>query len=252
MLNEEKDLIVDEELGLNTQPKEEDIFTPVLDEEDFRLVKQLKENDIVGVDNVPLDPKSNEFITIIKDNVNFCVNELKDVDEAMHKISSQKNSELFFRKSESIKILSEYMSKMAVVNQKTLDLLILLLGASGKISDEYETILNTIDELSELNNGEAEVLKYLLKVKNMVYEIKDNDSRLRQVMEDNAKTKEIVLHADEAFKKEIKENQKSRKTLESKCNKLQKRITLNNIYIGICLLIIIALTIFVGVKFYVF
>ncbi len=243
----EKDLIVDEELGLNT-PKADD---PVINEDDFKSIKNLKDQDVIGVDEIPLDPKSNEFITIIKDNVNFCVKELKDVDEAMNKISSQKNSELFFRKSESIKILSEYMSKMAIVNQKTLDLLVLLLGASGKISEEYETIMNTIDELSELNNGEAEVLKYLLKVKNMVYEIRDNDTRLKQVMEDNAKTIEIVSHADEEFKKEIKASQKSRKTIESKCNKLQKRITLNNIYIGICLLIIIALAIFIGIKFYV-
>ena len=245
-----KDLIVDENLGLNT-PKKEEIDEQVVNEEDFRIVNELKNGDVIGVDDIPLDPKSNEFVSIIKDNVNFCVNELKAVDEAMNKISSQKNSELFFRKSESIKILSEYMSKMAVVNQKTLDLLILLLGASGKISDEYDMIMNTIDELSELNNGEAEVLKYLLKVKNMVYEIRDNDSRLKQVMEDNTKTIEIVSTADEGFKKEIKASQKSRRTIESKCNKLQKRITLNNIYIGICLLMIIALAIFVGIKFYV-
>ena len=70
-------------------------------------------------------------------------------------------------------------------------------------------------------------------------------------MEDNAKTIEIVSTADEGFKKEIKASQKSRRTIESKCNKLQKRITLNNIYIGICLLMIIALAIFVGIKFYV-
>ena len=247
MNKDNKDLIVDETLGLNTPNKDEQ----VINEEDFRVVKQLKDQEVIGVDDIPLDPKSNEFISLIKENVSFCVNELKDVDIAMNKISSQKNSELFFRKSESIKILSEYMSKMAVVNQKTLDLLVLLLGASGKMSDEYENIMNTIDELSELNNGEAEVLKYLLKVKNMVYEIRDNDTRLKKVLEDNAKTLEFIENADKEFKQEIKESKKSRKTIESKCNKLQRKLTLHNIYIGICLLIIIGLCIFVGIKFYV-
>ena len=247
MNKDNKDLIVDETLGLNTPNKDEQ----VINEEDFRVVKQLKDQEVIGVDDIPLDPKSNEFISLIKENVSFCVNELKDVDIAMNKISSQKNSELFFRKSESIKILSEYMSKMAVVNQKTLDLLVLLLGASGKMSDEYENIMNTIDELSELNNGEAEVLKYLLKVKNKVYEIRDNDTRLKKVLEDNAKTLEFIENADKEFKQEIKESKKSRKTIESKCNKLQRKLTLNNIYIGICLLIIIGLCIFVGIKFYV-
>ena len=247
MNKDNKDLIVDETLGLNTPNKDEQ----VINEEDFRVVKQLKDQEVIGVDDIPLDPKSNEFISLIKENVSFCVNELKDVDIAMNKISSQKNSELFFRKIEIIKILSEYMSKMAVVNQKTLDLLVLLLGASGKMSDEYENIMNTIDELSELNNGEAEVLKYLLKVKNMVYEIRDNDTRLKKVLEDNAKTLEFIENADKEFKQEIKESKKSRKTIESKCNKLQRKLTLNNIYIGICLLIIIGLCIFVGIKFYV-
>lgn len=247
MNKDNKDLIVDETLGLNTPNKDEQ----VINEEDFRVVKQLKDQEVIGVDDIPLDSKSNEFISLIKENVSFCVNELKDVDIAMNKISSQKNSELFFRKSESIKILSEYMSKMAVVNQKTLDLLVLLLGASGKMSDEYENIMNTIDELSELNNGEAEVLKYLLKVKNMVYEIRDNDTRLKKVLEDNAKTLEFIENADKDFKQEIKDSKKSRKTIESKCNKLQRKLTLNNIYIGICLLIIIGLCIFVGIKFYV-
>lgn len=256
-MNDKKDYIVDEFLGLNNgssnevEENEEDYS---LEEVQKRIVEEMKKDSIINneINNTILDPKNDTFVSIIKDNVNFCVNELKDVNDAMTKINNQKNTEMFFRKSENIKLLSQYMAKMANVNQKTLDLLILLLGASGKISDEYETILSTIDELGELNHGEAEVLNYLLKVKKMVYEIRDNDTRLKQVMEDNAITKEVVTHADEAFKKEIEESQRARKIVDSKCNRLQRRITLNNIYIGICLLMIIALAIFVGVKFYVF
>lgn len=277
-MKDEKDFIVDELLGLNLENKEtEEIKEEVdiseeiieeneaikeetsiepenLEEEQKRIISMMKKENIIddNLNNTLLDPKSDTFVSIIKDNVNFCVDELKDINDAMEKISNQKNSEMFFRKSENIKLLSQYMSKMATVNQKTLDLLILLLGASGKISDEYETILTTIDELSELNNGEAEVLNYLLKVKNMIHEIKDNDTRMKQLLLDNANTKDIVSHADEAFKKEIEESQKARKTIDSKCNRLQKRIRLNNLYIGFCLLLIIALSVFVGVKFYVF
>lgn len=256
-MNDKKDYIVDELLGLNNESSnevEENEEDYSLEEVQKRIVDEMKKDSIINdeINNTILDPKNDTFVSIIKDNVNFCVNELKDVNDAMSKINNQKNSEMFFRKSENIKLLSQYMAKMANVNQKTLDLLILLLGASGKISDEYETILSTIDELGELNHGEAEVLNYLLKVKKMVYEIRDNDTRLKQVMEDNAITKEVVTHADEAFKKEIEESQRARKIVDSKCNRLQRRITLNNIYIGICLLMIIALAIFVGVKFYVF
>ncbi len=266
-MNDEKDFIVDELLGLNynTDKKEEDIKEQNKDIIDIknetsiediqkRIVSEMKKENIIDseLNNAILDPKNDTFVSLIKDNVNFCIDELKSIDEAMEKISNQKNSEMFFRKSENIKLLSQYMSKMANVNQKTLDLLILLLGASGKISDEYETILTTIDELGALNSGETEVLNYLLKVKKMIFEIKDNDTKMKQVLADNALTKEIVSHADEAFKKEIEESQKSRKLIESKCNRLQRRIRLNNLYIGLCLLLIIGLSIFIGVKLYVF
>lgn len=265
-MKENKDFIIDELLGLN--PEEENTDNEEkeipdnevlpdsseelsLEETQNKILNELKKDNLIDyeLNSSILDPKNDTFVSIIRDNVNFCVDELKEVNLAMDKISNQKNTELFFRKSENIKLLSQYMSKMANVNQKTLDLLILLLGASGKISEEYETILATLDELGELNNGEAEVLNYLLKVKNMIHEIRDNDTKMKQILIDNQATKEIVTHADEAFKKEIEESQKSRKLIESKCNRLQKRIRLNNLYIGFCLLLIIALSVFISIKF---
>ncbi len=250
-MKNKKDYIVDELLGLNG-----DEYTSVdhsIEEEQKRILQEMRSESIISTDmnDIMLDPKDDGFVSIIKENVNFCVNELKEVNTAMNAINNQKNTEMFFKKGENIKLLSQYMSRVANVNQKTLDLLILLLGASGKISDEYETILATIDELGKLNNGEAEVLNYLLKIKKMVYEIRDNDEKLKQILEDNAATKEIVTHADEAFKKEIEESEKSRKLIESKCNRLQKRLTMNNLYIGVCLLLIIIVSIFIGLKFYV-
>ena len=249
-MNNKKDYIIDEFLGLN----EENQLDDALEKEQKRIIRELRNESIItnDVSNVTLDVRNESFVSLIKDNVHFCVEELKDVNEAMQKINSQKNTEMFFKKSENIKLISQYVSKMATVNQKTLDLLILLLGASGKISDDYDTIITTIDELGKLNRGEAEVLNYLVKVKKMIFEIHDNETKLKEVIEDNAKTKEIVTHADEGFKKEIQESEKSRKLVESKCTRLERRVKMNNLYIGICLLLIIALSIFVGIKFYVF
>ena len=257
-MNEEKDFIIDELLGLNSSEvtKNEAVSdgeNTSLEEIQNKIIAEMKKENIIDqeLNAATLDPKNELFVSVIKENVNFCVSELKEVNETMEKISAQKNSEMFFRKSENIKLLSKYMSKMANVNQKTIDLLILLLGASGKISDEYETILSTIDELGELNRGEVEVLNYLLKVKKMVYEIRDNEEKLKQVVTDNEITKNIVIKAEESIKQEIKESERARKIVDSKCNRLQKRIALNNLYIGICLLMIIALSVFIGLKFYV-
>lgn len=243
-----KDYIVDEFLGLNDEQLDSDI-----EKEQKRIINELRKENIISNDisNITLEFKSDSFVSLIKDNVSFCVDQLKDVTEAMNKINSQKNSEMFFKKSENIKLISQYVSKMATVNQKTLDLLILLLGASSKIGDDYNTIISTIDELGQLNKGEAEVLNYLVKIKKMIFEIHDNESRLKEVLDDNAKTKEFITHADEEFKKEIQESERTRKLLESKCTKLQNKVRLNNLYIGICLLLVVFLAIFVGIKFYV-
>ena len=247
---------MDEEKDIQNQDiiSEVDQNSDTLEETQANIISKLKQENLINneLNNALLDPKNDGFISIIKDNVSFCVDELKDVNNTMEKISNQGNAEMFFKKGENIKLLSQYMSKMANVNQKTLDLLILLLGASGKISDEYDTILTTIEELGDLNKGETEVLNYLLKVKKMVYEIRDNDIRLKDVIETCNNTKELVEKANEQIQKDLKENEKSRKLIDSKCNRLQQRITQNNLYIGICLIIIVALAIFVGVKFHVF
>ena len=250
----EKDLDLTDELALTEDNKEVDKDnTLTLEEVQNTIINSIKNKDLIEyeINSAILDPKNDTFIAIIKDNVNFCVNELKEVDIAMNKINSQKGSELFFKKSENIKTLSQYMARVATVNQKTLDLLILLLGSSSKISEEYETILSTIDELGSLSNGETEVLNYLLKVKKMVFEIRDNDQKIQQLISDNNETKNIVNESQFKLIEEIKQSEKSRKILESKYVNLQRKIKFNNLYIGVCLLIIIALAIFVGVKLYV-
>ena len=243
---EELDLIADEV---------EENGTPLLSVEDVQkdILESIKNENLLTdeVNSTILDPKNDKFISIIKENVKFCVDELKEVNTAMNQISNQKNTELFFRKSENIKLLSQYMSKVASVNQKTLDLLILLLGATSKISENYDTILSTIDELGHLNNGEAEVLSYLIKVKKMVFEIRDNDLKIKQVVEDNQKAQEIIMQTEERIKEVIKENKRSRKTLESRCVRLQRQLKFNNLYIGACLLLVVLLAIFIMVKFYV-
>ena len=218
------------------------------------ILAQLEKENLVNeeIKSIVLDPKNDLFLATVKDNINYCVNELKDIETTMQQISNQRNSEMFFKKSENIRLISQYMSKIATVNQKTLDLLILLLGAGSKISEEYHTILITIDELGSLNNGEAEVLSYLLKVKKMVSEIQQNDMKMQFLVKDNTDTKEILTKTQEQLVKITTDNEKSKKLLESKFVNVQRKINFNNIYIGFCLLLIIALAIFIGVKLYVF
>ena len=112
--------------------------------------------------------------------------------------------------------------------------------------------MSTIEELSSLHNGEVEVLNYLLKIKKMVFEIRDNDLKLKQLNEDNETTKLALVKAQEKIQQELKESEKARKIIESRFVRLERKIKFNNLYIGFCMLLILALAIFIGIKFYVF
>lgn len=175
-----------------------------IEETDNFIDKTKEELTIVDVEKTTqelnmIDINSQEYSTIIRENINFCTKEIKEISVHMEGIEKQKNGESFWKKSENIKTISRYVSRITDVQQKTLDLLVLILGASGKMVDDYDTIMSTIDELSDLNGGEAEVLNYLLKVKKMIKEIKDNDQRLKDIMNNN----KILINKAEDFEKKL-------------------------------------------------
>lgn len=207
--------------------------------------------EIEVVDQTPkkeeiIDPASTEFINIVRDNINLCAKEIKEVSETMQKIESQKGSESFWKKSENIKIISKHVNKMSEIQQKTLDLLVMFLGASGKMADDYDTILKTIDELGELNGGESEVLNYLLKVKRMIKEIKNNDERLKTITFNNEQLKTKVEMLEKNYKEKTTNYEKNSKIVVSKINRLNSRLHSQSFSILISYLLIIAL----GIVFY--
>lgn len=192
------------------------------------------------------DPASTEFINIVRDNINLCAREIKEISETMQKIEAQKGSESFWKKSENIKTISKHINKMSDVQQKTLDLLVMFLGASGKMADDYDTILKTIDELGELNGGEAEVLNYLLKVKRMIKEIKNNDERLKAITFDNEQLKIKIESLEKNYKEKTANYEKNTKIVVSKLNRLHIRLNRQSFSMLISYILIIAL----GVIFY--
>jgi len=193
-----------------------------------------------------VDPASTEFINIVRDNINLCAREIKEVSETMQKIEAQKGSESFWKKSENIRTISKHVNKMSEIQQKTLDLLVMFLGASGKMADDYDTILKTIDELGELNGGETEVLNYLLKVKRMIKEIKNNDERLKVITFNNEQLKNKVEALEKNYKEKTKNYEKNSKIIVSKLNRLHTRLNRQSFSILISYILIIAM----GVVFY--
>lgn len=237
----------------------EDEVIDVKEEEVSSLEDDVQIIDVEDKKKEIVDATSGEFINIVRDNINTCAREIKEISETMHKIETQKNSESFWKKGENIKTISKNVNKMSEVQQKTLDLLVMFLGASGKMADDYDTILKTIDELGEVNGGEVEVLNYLLKIKKMVKEIKNNDERLKSLMYDNEQSK-IRLNTFENVYKEKYENlkvnceekvasyEKNSKIIISKLNRLHKKTNYLSFFLFLSYILIIALGVIIYVK----
>lgn len=197
-----------------------------------------------------IDASTSEFVNIVRDNIDFCSKEIKEISETMDKIETQKTSESFWKKSENIKTISKHVSKMSEVQQKTLDLLVMFLGASGKMADDYDTILKTIDELGELNGGETEVLNYLLKVKRMIKEIKNNDERLKNIIYDLEQQKNKTIELENNYNKKVISYEKESKLARSKVNRLHSRCNKQSFFLLLAYILIIVLGIIIYIKLF--
>jgi uncharacterized protein YoxC len=68
-----------------------------------------------------------------------------------------------------------YVNKVTTVQQKTLDLMVLLMGGLGKVKEDYNLIIESIDILSKEHEGDIEVLEYLIKIKRAIKDLNERD-----------------------------------------------------------------------------
>ena len=252
-MEKESESITEKSKNTKKAFEEFDIDQDILDElDEIEDETTTEEVQVIDVDekkknNVVVDAASSEFINIVRDNISLCASEIKEISETMQKIESQKNTESFWKKSENIRIISKNVNKMSEVQQKTLDLLVMFLGASGKMADDYDTILKTIDELGEVNGGEVEVLNYLLKIKKMVKEIKNNDERLKSIMYDVKTLQSKMSEMEKVYKDKVSTYEKTSKITLSRINRFKAKTNRMSFFI----LISYALLIVFGIIFYI-
>ena len=252
-MEKESESITEKSKNTKKAFEEFDIDQDILDElDEIEDETTTEEVQVIDVDekkknNVVVDAASSEFINIVRDNISLCASEIKEISETMQKIESQKNTESFWKKSENIRTISKNVNKMSEVQQKTLDLLVMFLGASGKMADDYDTILKTIDELGEVNGGEVEVLDYLLKIKKMVKEIKNNDERLKSIMYDVKTLQRKMSEMEKVYKDKVSTYEKTSKITLSRINRFKAKTNRMSFFI----LISYALLIVFGIIFYI-
>lgn len=114
----------------------------------------------------------------IKETIEKCTSALLKVSKLSNKIIAQGGWDAFWSKAENIRKLANNFVELSGVQQTVLDLLVLLMGAAGGMKKDYDMIIKTIEELSQVHSGNVEVLKYILKIKKSVNELKRRDELL--------------------------------------------------------------------------
>ena len=118
----------------------------------------------------------------IRSTIENCTKELQEVSANMSGIKDQEAWKRLWNASSNFENLAEHVDKVTGVQQKSLDLIVMLMGASHKLKDQYEVIIDSIEDLSEINEGNPAVLDYLVKVKNTVKDIKERDELLESLL----------------------------------------------------------------------
>lgn len=85
----------------------------------------------------------------------------------------------FWNKSENIRILAKNFILTSKVLQSSFDLNMLILGAAGRMKSDYNSIISTIESLTESYQNNTKVLEYLAKIKNNIDEMVNNDTSVK-------------------------------------------------------------------------
>lgn len=138
------------------------------------------DHELIGIEKIPsnyevIEKRTENYLEKIKMALTESSSELADVSKTMGLIQSQGGWNSFWNKGNNIKTISEHINKITTVHQKTLDLIVLLMGGLGQVKGDYNFIIETIEELSKDHDGDIEVLNYLIKMKNAINDLKDRD-----------------------------------------------------------------------------
>lgn len=123
-----------------------------------------------------------DFVSQIRDTMRGCVRDIENVSRKTQEIQAQGGWEAFWSKGKNINALAEHMGLLASVQQKSLDMTVLLMSAAAKMKGRYDIILESIEDLSHSQAGKVEVLDYLVKVKTMVSDLKERDELLDSLL----------------------------------------------------------------------
>ena len=124
----------------------------------------------------------------------------------------------FIKKGENIRKLADNLVVMSSVQQRTLNMVVLLMGAASRMKSDYNIIMESIEELSKSHSGSVDVLEYLVKMKNTVSEIKRKEELLNSLITYSNDLRKSIEELNNHFNKKIESILKSSEELAQGLN----------------------------------
>jgi len=161
-----------------------------------------------------------------KDEVEFSVSDniqkISLVSKEMEKIKKQNPLLAHFNKIENIQALANSVINVATVEKSSLDLIVLLLGATVGQNNNYTEIIERLDELKENFNSGTIELEQLVKMKKAIHSLRVRDKLFEDIIERVNLLIDLTNFQNEKndlFNKELAE-------LKSTISDLQTKLTL--------------------------
>ena len=125
--------------------------------------------------------QKNKYLNEIKTAIKKSTLELSSVSSEMKGISAQSGWDHFWYKSQNIDIVAHHVHVLSEVQKKSLNMMVLLMNAAGRMKGDYNTIIDLIDSLSKENEGSGEVLVHLLNMKRAIRDLQERDEAINAI-----------------------------------------------------------------------
>jgi len=178
---------------------------------------------------LPEQHQNNGYVEKIKNTIAACSSDISNTSKGAAQLNA--NGGGWFKKGENIREISGYVVTLSSVQQRTLDMVVLLIGAAGRMKTDYNVILESIDELSKSHSGSVDVLEYLVKIKNTVNGIKRRDGLLDSLITYSNELRNSIEELNTYFQKEIKSILQSSEELNRKHKELSEGLSSTKIII---------------------
>jgi methyl-accepting chemotaxis protein len=109
----------------------------------------------------------NEIVENVRETMQSISQEIQSISRNSLEIKNQGGWDAFWKRSENIQSLAGFTNDMALLQQKTLNLLVLLLNGTVRMKTDYNEIIETIEVLSK-EESDVKVLAYLLELKKSI------------------------------------------------------------------------------------